>query len=35
MKDFGFDPPSIAGMLTVQDGVTITVNFTAKEAPSS
>lgn len=32
MKDFGFDPPSIAGMLTVQDGVTITVNFTAKES---
>jgi polyisoprenoid-binding protein YceI len=35
MKDFGFDPPSIAGMLTVEDGVTITVNFTAKEAASS
>ena len=32
MKDFGFDPPSIAGMLTVKDGVTIKVNFTAKEA---
>ena len=32
MKDFGFDPPSIAGMLTVKDGVTIRVNFTAKEA---
>ena len=32
MKDFGFDPPSIAGMLTVQDGVTVTVNFTAKES---
>src|SRR5262245_12580585 len=31
MKDFGFDPPSVAGMLTVQDGVTIRVNFTAKE----
>ena len=31
MKDFGVDPPSIAGMLTVQDGVTIRVNFTAKE----
>lgn len=30
MKDFGFDPPSIAGMLTVTDGVTVTVNFTAK-----
>jgi polyisoprenoid-binding protein YceI len=32
MKDFGFDPPDIAGMLTVKDGVTIRVNFTAKEA---
>jgi polyisoprenoid-binding protein YceI len=32
MKDFGFDPPSIAGMLTVKDGVTIKINFTAKEA---
>jgi polyisoprenoid-binding protein YceI len=32
MKDFGFDPPSIAGMLTVNDGVTLTINFTAKEA---
>jgi polyisoprenoid-binding protein YceI len=32
MKDFGFDPPNVAGMLTVKDGVTIRVNFTAKEA---
>src|SRR5215213_481528 len=32
MKDFGFDPPDIAGMLTVEDGVTVTINFTAKEA---
>lgn len=32
MADFGIDPPSIAGMLTVKDGVTITLNFTAKEA---
>jgi polyisoprenoid-binding protein YceI len=32
MKDFGIDPPSIAGMLTVKDGVTIKLNFTAKEA---
>jgi hypothetical protein len=31
MRDFGFEPPSIAGLLTVQDGVTVTVNFTAKE----
>jgi polyisoprenoid-binding protein YceI len=32
MKDFGFDPPDVAGMLTVADGVTVTINFTAKEA---
>jgi polyisoprenoid-binding protein YceI len=32
MKDFGFDPPNVAGLLTVQDGVTVTVNFTAKES---
>ena len=32
MKDFGFDPPNIAGILTVDDGVTVTVNFTAKES---
>ncbi len=32
MKDFGFDPPNIAGILTVEDGVTVTVNFTAKES---
>jgi polyisoprenoid-binding protein YceI len=32
MKDFGFDPPDVAGMLTVEDGVTVTINFTAKEA---
>lgn len=32
MKDFGFDPPNIARVLTVEDGVTITLNFTAKEA---
>jgi polyisoprenoid-binding protein YceI len=32
MKDYGIDPPSIAGMLTVKDGVTIKLNFTAKEA---
>jgi polyisoprenoid-binding protein YceI len=35
MKDFGFDPPNVAGLLTVEDGVTITVNFTAKEAAGS
>jgi polyisoprenoid-binding protein YceI len=32
MKDFGFDPPNVAGLLTVQDGVMVTVNFTAKES---
>jgi polyisoprenoid-binding protein YceI len=32
MKDFGIDPPSVAGMLTVKDGVTIKLNFTATEA---
>jgi polyisoprenoid-binding protein YceI len=35
MKDFGFDPPTVAGVLTVQDGVTINVNFTAKESAAS
>jgi polyisoprenoid-binding protein YceI len=32
MKDFGFDPPNVAGMLTVTDGVIVTINFTAKAA---
>ncbi len=32
MKDFGFDPPDVAGMLTVADGVTVAINFTAKAA---
>lgn len=32
MKDFGFDPPNVAGILTVKDGVTVNVTFTAKEA---
>jgi polyisoprenoid-binding protein YceI len=32
MKDFGFDPPSVAGILTVKDGVTVTVDFTATQA---
>lgn len=31
MKDFGIDPPNIAGLLTVTDGVTLTFNFTAQE----
>lgn len=32
MKDFGFDPPSVAGFLTVKDGVTVKLDFTAKSA---
>jgi polyisoprenoid-binding protein YceI len=31
MKDFGFDPPAIANILEVTDGVTVTVDFTAQE----
>jgi polyisoprenoid-binding protein YceI len=31
MRDFGFEPPSILGMLEVTDGVTVTVEFTAVE----
>lgn len=31
MRDFGFDPPDIAGILKVTDGVTVTVQFTAQE----
>ena len=30
MRDFGFEPPNILGMLTVTDGVTVTVNLTAE-----
>jgi polyisoprenoid-binding protein YceI len=30
MRDFGFDPPDIAGMLRVTDGVTVTVVFVAE-----
>ncbi|MEI2726769.1 MAG: YceI family protein [Verrucomicrobiota bacterium] len=30
MRDFGFEPPDIAGMLRVTDGVTVTVVFVAK-----
>lgn len=30
MKDFGFDPPDIAGRFTVSDGVTVTVKGVAK-----
>lgn len=32
MQDYGFEPPSILGMLEVTDGVTVTVNFTAAES---
>jgi polyisoprenoid-binding protein YceI len=31
MTDFGFDPPNIAGFVTVEDDVNITINFTARE----
>lgn len=31
MRDFGFDPPEILGMLKVTDGVEVTVQFTAQE----
>ena len=31
MRDFGFGPPDIAGILKVTDGVTVTVQFTAQE----
>jgi polyisoprenoid-binding protein YceI len=31
MVDFGFEPPNIAGVVSVQDGVDLTINFTAKE----
>ncbi len=30
MRDFGFEPPDIAGMLRVTDGVTVTVVFVAE-----
>lgn len=32
MRDFGFEPPEILGILKVTDGVTVTVKFTAKES---
>jgi polyisoprenoid-binding protein YceI len=31
MRDYGFEPPSILGMLEVADGVTVTLNFVAQE----
>jgi polyisoprenoid-binding protein YceI len=30
MRDFGFDPPEVLGVLKVQDGVNLTVRFTAQ-----
>lgn len=30
MRDFGFEPPDIAGILKVEDGVNVRINFTAK-----
>lgn len=30
MRDFGFDPPNIANLVSVEDGVNLTVNFTAQ-----
>lgn len=32
MRDYGFDPPDVAGILRVTDGVTVTVNFVAQES---
>jgi hypothetical protein len=31
MTDFGFQPPDIGGILSVQDEVAIEVEFTARE----
>jgi polyisoprenoid-binding protein YceI len=31
MQDYGFEAPSVLGILKVTDGVTVTVNFVAKE----
>ena len=31
MRDYGFEPPDIAGMLKVTDGVSVTVDFVAQE----
>ena len=32
MKDYGFDPPAVAGFLAVTDGVTLRLHFVAKES---
>lgn len=34
MSDFGFEPPNIAGVVSVQDDVELTIQFTAKEQES-
>lgn len=31
MRDFGFEPPSVMGILAVTDGVTVTLQFVMKE----
>ncbi len=31
MRDYGFEPPDVAGILKVTDGVTVTVDFVAQE----
>lgn len=31
MRDFGFEPPSLMGILAVTDGVTVTLNFVMEE----
>ncbi len=31
MKNYGFDAPTISGILTVKDGVAVTLNFTAQK----
>jgi len=33
ITDFGFDPPDMSGMFTVQNEVLVTVNLTARETP--
>jgi len=31
MRDFGFEPPNVMGILAVTDGVTVTLRFVMKE----
>lgn len=31
MKNYGFDAPAISGILTVKDGIAVTLNFTAQK----